>query len=186
MKTYVGIDPGKTGSVVVMTPVDIQNPGSQVNLATDLKCTLAYMNGTIVFWDAETNIDLALLGERLNRDNDAFVLLEKPQIMHPKRYRSVDGQMVVEKAPQGVVGMLNYGIGYGEYLGMLKTRRIPYGEIHPMTWKKEFNLIDKPKQSSIETARNLFPMVSDMLKRKKDHGRAEALLLAEFARRKNY
>ncbi len=174
MKNYVGIDPGKTGCVAVIMPV----PLAQGNLNLGMEKTardIAYMGGTIAFFDAEKGLDLAQLAQIISRD--AFVLIEKAQVMHPKR----DGQ----PAPQGVVSMMTIGVGYGEYLGMLKSHRIPFGEIHPMTWKKEFNLIHQDKQRSIDVAKNLYPTIVDQLTRKKDHGRAEALLLAEYARRRN-
>lgn len=162
MKTYVGIDPGKTGCVaIIVDPMGYQ----------------------VLFHDAE-QIDLHDLS--ISIGNDAFVLLEKPQVMHPKRKRDLwGGETIVEPAKQGVVSMLNYGIGYGEYLGMLKVLRVPYAEIHPMTWKREFSLIRQDKQRSIDVAKHLYPSAADRLTRKKDHGRAEALLIAEYARRRN-
>lgn len=188
MKTYVGIDPGKTGCVAVLTPTPGIQPPERRSLF-DTVNAIAYMSGSVTLFDAEVGIDFYSLGNIIGKD--AFVLLEKPQIMHPKRFRNIEGEMVEEKAPQGVVGMLNYGIEYGKYLGMLMALQIPYAEIHPMTWKKEFNLIipNVPlaikKQRSIEVAKSIFPMEVDKLKRKKDHGRAEALLIAEYARRRN-
>ena len=95
----------------------------------------------------------------------------------------------IEKAQawpdQGVVSMFNYGVEYGKMLGMLKTLNIPFAEIHPNLWKKEFSLFHQPKERSIAVAKQLFPSISDHLTRKKDHGRAEALLIAEYARRRN-
>lgn len=188
MKTYVGIDPGKTGCVVILKPNRSVQPDKVRTSLFETVNTLAYMAGEVEFYDAEKVIDLRALVVAMTRDTlptEIFVLLEKPQIMHPKRFRNVQGEMVEEAAPQGVVGMLNYGIGYGKYLGMLEACGIPYGEIHPMTWKKEFTLIGKPKEGSIAVAKAIFPHVVDSLSRKKDHGRAEALLIAEYARRKN-
>jgi hypothetical protein len=173
MKTYVGIDPGKTGAVAIISDhflVD-RNRLSEV-----------------YFYDAEKGVnfnDLAKAIVGINFNEDCFVLLEKAQVMPRKRKRMVGGQEIEESAGQGSVGMLNYGIGYGEYRGMLKALLIPFAEIHPMTWKKEFGLVHQDKDRSIQVARQLFPSVDDMLTRKKDHGRAEALLIAEYARRRN-
>ena len=63
---------------------------------------------------------------------------------------------------------------------------IPYQEILPQRWKKEFGL-NSDKMQSIEVCRSIFPNVN--LKRtercKVEHdGMAEAALMAEYARRK--
>ena len=54
-----------------------------------------------------------------------------------------------------------------------------------MKWKKEFSLVHQDKQASIDMAKKLFPHIDFLFNRKKDHGRAEALLMAEYMRRKN-
>jgi crossover junction endodeoxyribonuclease RuvC len=171
MKTYVGIDPGKTGAIAF-----IQDGGNA--------------GPVVAFIDAE-GLDIACLGDTIGRE--AFVLLEKAQVMPRIRKKGVlkfvDGvptsETIDEPAGQGAVGMFNYGVGYGEYRGMLKTLRIPFAEIHPATWKAAFSLFRQPKERSIAVAKQLFPSISDQLTRKKDHGRAEALLIAEYARRRN-
>lgn len=87
---------------------------------------------------------------------------------------------------QGVTSMFNFGKVAGFIEGVLTAYGIPYQLIPPQTWKKEFSL-NSDKQNSIMVARRLFPSVN--LRRtdkcKKDHdGMAEALLMAEYARRK--
>jgi len=165
MKTYVGIDPGKTGAVAFIQEF-----------------------GGVVFIDAE-KVELSELGAMIGKD--AFVLLEKVQAMPGSRERRLAAGIAAGKPGEevevggGASGMMNYGIGYGEYRGMLKALRIPFAEIHPATWKAAFALFRQPKERSIAVAKQLFPSVADSLTRKKDHGRAEALLIAEYARRKN-
>lgn len=87
---------------------------------------------------------------------------------------------------QGVVSMFNFGQSVGYIKGVLESRHIPYQEITPQKWKKEFGL-NSEKAASAEVCRKLFPCV-DLLatpKCKKPHdGMAEALLMAEYARRK--
>ena len=79
--------------------------------------------------------------------------------------------------------MFNYGVGYGIYKGILAALDIPFQEVSPIRWKREFSL-DKDKAKSIQAAKQLFPKESTQLLKSKD-GRAEALLLAEYARRRN-
>lgn len=87
---------------------------------------------------------------------------------------------------QGVTSMFKFGENFGFIQGLLTACRIPYELVTPQKWKKEFQ-ITGDKNSSIAVCKRLFPDVS--LRRtdrcKKDHdGMAEALLMAEWARRK--
>jgi hypothetical protein len=56
-------------------------------------------------------------------------------------------------------------------------------EVYGQTWKTMFGLIKQPKSVSLAVARKLFPTLHQRLKFKKDHNRAEALLIAEYGRR---
>lgn len=86
---------------------------------------------------------------------------------------------------QGSVSMFTFGENYGWLKGVLDMAEISYQEIAPQTWKKEFNL-NSDKAKSIEVARQLFPKVNFTPAgcRKPSDGMAEALLMAEYARRK--
>ena len=87
---------------------------------------------------------------------------------------------------QGVRSMFTFGQNYGWLRGVLDMGEIPYQEILPKTWKKEFGL-NSDKANSIDVCRRLFPGTS-LLRTPKcrtpHDGIAEALLMAEFARRK--
>lgn len=120
-------------------------------------------------------------------DDDMFVF-EMSALM----WKKDDGvTAVVEKVGarpgQGVTSMFNFGKNVGYIEGVLAALGIPYQLIPPATWKKEFSLIGKDKQASIVTCHKLFPDVdlkrSDRCRTDSD-GKAEALLMAEYARRK--
>lgn len=87
---------------------------------------------------------------------------------------------------QGVVSMFNFGKNFGFIQGLLTAYSIPYEIITPQKWKKEFQ-ITGDKNSSIAVCKRLFPDV-DLRRteryKKDDDGMAEAVLLAEYARRK--
>ena len=88
---------------------------------------------------------------------------------------------------QGTVSMFNFGKSAGYIEGVLSALGIPYQLVPPNKWKKEFSLIGKDKKASIEACRKLFPGAE--LKRTErcrteSDGKAEALLMAEWARRK--
>ena len=87
---------------------------------------------------------------------------------------------------QGVTSMFNFGVSYGYIKGVLESYGIPYQEIPPQRWKKEFGL-NSDKAASVDVCRKLFPEVNLLAtpRCKKPHdGMAEALLMAEYARRK--
>ena len=82
--------------------------------------------------------------------------------------------------------MFNFGQSVGYIKGVLEACAVPYQEITPQKWKKEFGL-SSDKAKSAEVCRKLFPNVSLLATErcKKPHdGMAEALLMAEYARRK--
>lgn len=85
---------------------------------------------------------------------------------------------------QGVVSMFTFGQNVGTWHGILAALSIPYVSPRPQDWQR--GLVDRKagkdtKAASLATARRLFPDAD--LGRKKDHGRADALLLAWWARR---
>lgn len=87
---------------------------------------------------------------------------------------------------QGVTSMFKFGENFGFIQGLLMAYSIPYELVTPQKWKKEFQ-VTGDKNSSISVCKRLFPDVP--LRRtdrcKKDHdGMAEALLMAEYARRR--
>lgn len=87
---------------------------------------------------------------------------------------------------QGVTSMFKFGENFGFIQGLLTACSIPYELVTPQKWKKEFQ-ITGDKNRSVAVCKRLFPGVS--LRRtdgcKKDHdGMAEALLMAEYARRR--
>ena len=98
---------------------------------------------------------------------------------------------VVEKVgampKQGVTSMFNFGKAAGFIEGVLTSLNIPYQLVPPQTWKKEYSL-GSDKAKSIEVCERLFPHV-DLHRTErcttKHDGMAEALLIAEYARRKN-
>lgn len=86
---------------------------------------------------------------------------------------------------QGVVSMFNFGRNLGLIEGLLQANKIAYQLVPPQTWKKEFTL-SSDKQSSIDVCKRLFPhtnLLATPRSRKESDGMAEALLMAEYARR---
>lgn len=157
MKIYIGIDPGQTGAMAV--------------IVTDIAGSPAGFNypKTVVF-DYDDGNALSFLQEWTSPNRIWQACLEKVHSM-PK---------------QGVSSSFKFGTNFGIWIGRLEALGIPYDFVTPQKWQKVmFDSMTKGdrKAMSLDRARRLFPDMSDVLKRKKDHNRAEALLIAEYCRR---
>ena len=154
---YIGIDPGKNGGIAVIND-KFPKP---VNITV-----YKYSDDDLI-----DVIDVCTKGSSLavHRDEEIKCVLEKVNAM----------------PGQGVVSMFNFGQNFGFIQGVLKAYEIPFELVPPQKWKKEFS-VTSDKNTSIEVAKRLFPGVNLKAteKCKKDHdGMAEALLMAEYARR---
>ena len=110
-------------------------------------------------------------------------LYERLVSFHPM----VSVSAIVEQAQampkQGVSSTFKTGYGYGVIIGVLASLGIPYETVTPSVWKRAMGLQGKDKDASRSLARCYWPDAP--LSRVKDHGRAEALLIAEYGRRKH-
>lgn len=86
---------------------------------------------------------------------------------------------------QGVTSVFTFGYGFGVWIGVLAALEIPYQLVTPQSWKKLLMSGEpKEKDASRIVARRMWPdQTEESLSRKKDHGRADAALLAEYGRR---
>jgi crossover junction endodeoxyribonuclease RuvC len=102
-----------------------------------------------------------------------------------KPYASLQCHVYIEESQpmpgQGTRSMFTTGYGYGLWIGLLTTLQLPYTPIRPGIWKRSMTL-GKDKEAARLRAQQLFPSAD--LRRKKDHGRAEALLLASYGLRR--
>lgn len=148
----IGIDPGLTGSVAILDA-----SGSLHGLADTPTLTLRVQRGTRHVYDAP-----------------GLVALLQP-------YASPHSHVWIEESQampgQGSRSMFTIGLGYGLWLGILASLQMSYTTVRPHVWKRSLAL-GKDKEASRLRAIQLFPGAE--LRRKKDHGRAEALLLAYY------
>jgi len=108
-----------------------------------------------------------------------------------KRMEFTDVRMVavesVHAMPgQGVTSMFSMGFGLGLWIGILSALQLPYQLVEPKKWKSVMRIpTGADKKASILQAQRLFPsaaLIPDGCRVPHD-GRAEALLIAEYARR---
>ena len=91
-------------------------------------------------------------------------LLEKSQPMPGQGISSTSKYMYLS----GILHGIAVGLGFDVYI------------IRPQDWKKRLHLTSD-KEDSLRLARETFPEVAHLLRRKKDHNRAEALLISYAA-----
>lgn len=82
---------------------------------------------------------------------------------------------------QGVSSMFAFGESFGLAKGVLAGLGIPVTTVTPGKWKKALQL-NSGKDGSRAKAAQLWPLNAGEFKRVKDDGRAEAALIAEWAR----
>lgn len=92
-------------------------------------------------------------------------------------------ELVGAMPKQGVASTFKFGAAVGAVYGVLGALAIPYSQVTPGKWKGRMGL-SRDKEAARALAIRTFPSASDRLGRKKDHGRAEAALLAYYVAHK--
>jgi hypothetical protein len=88
-------------------------------------------------------------------------------------------ELVASRPGQGVSSVFKFGCGYGMVRGVIAASGVPLHLVSPSKWKRHFGL-DADKEKSRALALRFWPTRSDLFKRKRDDGRAEAALLARY------
>lgn len=158
---YIGIDPGLDGAVARIEP---DNPS----------CTMV--------WDTPT---LTVKSARGNRRE--YALRRMAEQLAPIRENAVAYIENVHAMPgQGVRSMFTMGYGVGAWEGILAALGIIYTRVTPQRWKAAMlDGMGKDKDAGRMRAMQLFPDRAVLFERKKDDGRADAILIAEYGRRLN-
>lgn len=155
---FIGIDPGLDGALAVLAD-----------------------SGETWLFDTPT---LTVAGVKNRRDYDIPQM--KNYLAKMLAVPSMNCRVAIESVhsmpEQGVASSFNFGKGFGIWLGLVVALRMPYDLITPQKWKKTMlDGMGKEKDASRLRAQQLFPGADLSLKR--HHGRADALLIAEFLRR---
>ena len=154
---YIGVDPGLDGAVAILNAT-----GSLCVIRDTPTLTIGGPRGK------RREYNLRLMSTLFPPAEECVVFIE--------RVHSMPGQ--------GVRSMWTMGFGSGAWLGILSALGIKYELVTPQRWQKV--MLDgqgKGKDATRGQAMALFPSVAGQLNRKKDHGRADALLIAEYGLR---
>lgn len=83
---------------------------------------------------------------------------------------------------QGVTSMFAFGEAAGLIRGVCAGLKVPVNLVSPATWKRSMRLQGAGKDASRAMAARMWPQKASLFKRQRDDGRAEAALLAYYAR----
>lgn len=156
LRLTLGCDPGQTGAVAVLAD-------GVVDRFIDMPTSPRRAGGMQVNGAALADE----LRETLRQHPGAHVLAVVEQV----------GAM----PKQGSVSGFRFGQSDGVLRGVLGALRIGLIEVPPQMWKRHLRLTGQNKDAARTFAIQRFPEASPRLARKKDIGRADALLIALWA-----
>ena len=147
----VGIDPGIHGGMAIV----VINDGAAPQLADAIDIPTVGVG-------AKERVDVLAVR--------AWILSHQPQHALIKRAQAMPRQ--------GASSGFKYGRATGALEAVLACCEVPTTIIEPAVWKKAHHLHGGDKEGGRQRALQLFPAAHALLARKKDHGRAEAALIA--------
>lgn len=158
----VGVDPGATGAVAIL------------------------IEGRAFVGDIPT-IKVKKSGGGNKTEMNLPALLEAIRKLRPIPKEKI--QVAVEQAQVQHHGHANtpmtafrVGVHFGTWVGILAALGLSYARIAPQAWKRAMKLTGQDKEASRLLTLELFPGADIQLKKHVD--RAEAILIAEYYRRK--
>lgn len=178
VKIFVGIDPGAEGAIGLLCG----NKALAIDIPTvklSRRRTVRVKNGqlpdgkktkmgTKTDFDLQGIVDLFKLFEGLRESTRVCVEIAQVQV-RGKGANAYTGYRV--------------GCSYAMWPLFLASNGFSLTQVPPAVWKRALGMLNKEKEFMRLRAQSLFPKAS--LKRKKDHNRAEALLLAHYLRERS-
>jgi crossover junction endodeoxyribonuclease RuvC len=155
----IGIDPGASGAIAVLY-------GGEFDDAYDMP-TLPRKAG----------------GEMVNAPALALLMRGIMLTAQPGDRITVVIEQVSAMRGQGVSSMFRFGQADGMVRGVVGALGLSLVEVTPVVWKRQFGLLGQPKDQARTAATQFYPEAAPLLARKKDCGRADALLIARYAYR---
>jgi len=160
--TIIGVDPGLSGAVAILTHVTDHDKLTEGNNSLDI---------------FDMPVHHLKRGGKNKREIDRYQLARLVEKCCP-----ID-KAIVERVGampgQGVSSMFQFGRAVGIIEGILAAMYIPTEYVAPRTWRSYFK-VRAGKDSSRERASALMPRSSELWARKKDTGRADAALIALY------
>ena len=155
---FIGIDPGLSGAVAI---IRLDSKKFSVVLIAD------------------TPVEVVKKGRKLKRQYQVKKMVEV--IDNLPLDTVVFLERVASRPAQGIASMFRMGEGLGIWQGIAGALDYELKWATPRVWKATMNIPSgSKKDASVQEAIKLWPMWKDTLLRKKDHGRAEAILICMY------
>jgi crossover junction endodeoxyribonuclease RuvC len=122
-------------------------------------------------------VDLPIIGVKAKQRINVLALRTWIQQHRPDHAVIERGQAMPR---QGASSGFKYGRGCGALEAVIQLLEIPMTVIEASMWKKFHALRGGDKEAARQRALQLFPAAHALLARRKDHGRAEAALIALY------
>ncbi|MBH1839363.1 hypothetical protein I5W21_06835 [Stenotrophomonas maltophilia] len=100
---------------------------------------------------------------------------------HPGAELQAALEKVGARPGDGSTSAFRFGDSYGQARAVLQVMGVPDLRAIPAVWKRRFGLISQERDAARLLAIQRFPVAALQLQRKKDNGRADALLIALWA-----
>ncbi|KMZ63493.1 hypothetical protein ZOSMA_401G00020 [Zostera marina] len=125
-----------------------------------------------------------VVGTRIRKRPDTRAIVQLLQSLNAPRGTTAYLEQSTPFPKDGKQGWWSGGYGYGLWMGVLVASGFSVVPVTARVWKDHFELSGKlfNKDDSRNKASLLFPTTNSLLKRKMDHGRAEALLIAAYGK----
>ena len=177
MTVIIGIDPGKSGAIAIKSddrysvfdiPTLTVISGKGKRLKKSVEYDIKYLNDMLIAYSCSTL-------------EPTYAVVERAEAV---TYGATSARGSYHNSAQT---NFSKGRGYGIIEAVLQINGVPIiAAPYARVWKKGLGLTDPgkvykdKKEASRLMALDLYPELADELKRKKDNGRAEALLLIEW------
>lgn len=165
----VGIDVGINGAAAALVPADNEGP-EYIADAIDLP--------TMPDGETKNQIDERKLAEWLRLVGATHVVIENVRAMP-----SIPG-LGGDRRSMGAASAFRFGVAAGQIRTTVRLMGIDPIWAEPSVWKRASGLKGPDKEQSRQLALQHYPMSAYLMKRKKDHQRAEAMLIARWGARK--
>ena len=150
MTRYLGVDTGCSGALSILESVN------------GVPTLLDVIDMPTIGTGAKIRIDAIAAAEWIAKYGPSVAYIERTQAF----------------PLQGRSSAFNFGRSTGAIETVVTLCRIPMTLVEPSAWKRKLHLPGKDKEASRQLAIVRFPSKHELFARKRDHNRAEAVLLA--------
>tara|TARA_B100000945_G_scaffold280109_1_gene246893 strand:+ start:157 stop:648 length:492 start_codon:yes stop_codon:yes gene_type:complete len=150
----IGIDPGLSGAIAILDDLKVFDMFDMPIMSEGKKNKNQLNSAQLV----------NIMKRHILSNGDTFVIVEQVSAM----------------PGQGVTSMFNFGQTFGAIKGICASLNLPIFYVRPAKWKKHFELINASKDASRTKVIEMYPSISDRLRKKKDVNKADAILIARY------